>query len=152
MPWFFARNSYYRVIPHKVFVIDHDRLGKDFIEDELFVVLSYIKNSKSLWIDGQYCEFYCKSMWDIVEDGNTHLDLEAFSIGCLMYSINLGWINLILNNVSKYTIWGWWPINLLSVYYKITALRECHWGWGMFIRILCIKCGQVLFRRCLLLT
>ena len=52
----FARNACYGC---------HDRLDKDFIKDEFLVVLSYIENSKCIWIDGQYCEKSIVSLCEI---------------------------------------------------------------------------------------
>jgi hypothetical protein len=57
-----AKNACYRVVPHKVSVVDHDRLDKDFTKDKLFVALCLMKNGKSPGIDGLPCEFY-KAMW-----------------------------------------------------------------------------------------
>jgi hypothetical protein len=58
-----ARNSYYKVILHKVPIGDEDRLGSDFLKDKLFVALSSMQNGKSSGLDGLPCEYY-KAMWN----------------------------------------------------------------------------------------
>jgi hypothetical protein len=62
-----TRNPCYRVVPHKVSVVDYDRLNKDFTKDEHFAHFCSMKNGKSLGIDGFPCEFY-KVMWDTIGD------------------------------------------------------------------------------------
>ena len=59
------RNSFYKVIPHKVSIGDQDRLDNDFSKEELFSTLCSMQNGKSPSMNGFPCEFY-KVMWDIV--------------------------------------------------------------------------------------
>jgi hypothetical protein len=82
-----TRNALYRLFPHKVSIVNYYRLDRDFTNDEIFVALCSVKNGKSPRIDGFPCEFY-KAMWDIVGDDFSCLVFEAFSIGCLMESLN----------------------------------------------------------------
>jgi len=53
-----ARNACYKVVPHKVFVVDRDRLDRDLTKDELFASLCSMKSGKSPGIDGLPCGFY----------------------------------------------------------------------------------------------
>jgi hypothetical protein len=52
-----ARDACYKVISHKVPIIDHDRLEKEFTKDELFATLGTMKNGKCPGIDGLSCAF-----------------------------------------------------------------------------------------------
>ena len=67
-----ARNSCFKVVPHKVSICDRDRLEKDFTKEYFFNVLNLMKNDRSPGIDGLPCEFY-KTMWDIVGDDVLHM-------------------------------------------------------------------------------
>lgn len=51
-----TKNACFRVAPHKVSVVDHDRLDRDFTKDDLFVALCSMKNGKSPGIDRLPCE------------------------------------------------------------------------------------------------
>jgi hypothetical protein len=77
-----ARDACYKVVPHKVYIGDRDRLEIYFTKDDFFVSLSSMQNGKSLGIDGLPCEFY-KEMWDMVGVNFCNLANEVFSIGSL---------------------------------------------------------------------
>lgn len=47
--------------------------------------------------------------------------LEEFSIGQLLDFLNQGLIDMIIKNVARDSIGGWWHINLLTLFYKIMA-------------------------------
>lgn len=100
-----ARDACYRVVPHKVSVVDHDRLDREFTKDELFATLCSMKNGKSPGMDGLPCEFY-KAMWDNVGDYFCGLVFDAFSTGCPTETLNRGLIKLIPKNASRDTIGG----------------------------------------------
>jgi hypothetical protein len=61
-----TRDSFYRVVPHKVSIGYWDNLEIYFMKYEFFVSLSSMQNGKSLGIDVLSCEFY-KEMWDTMK-------------------------------------------------------------------------------------
>lgn len=74
-----ARNSDYKVVPHKVSVGDRDRLYNNLMKDE--AALCSMSNGKSPRIDGFPYEFDM-AMWDMVGDDFCYLASEPFSTGC----------------------------------------------------------------------
>ena len=75
------RNSFYKVIPHKVSIGDQDRLDNDFSKEELFSTPFSMQNGKSSSMNGLPCEFY-KVMWDIVgyDFAAWHINLSPWEI------------------------------------------------------------------------
>jgi hypothetical protein len=46
-----ARNYCYKVVPHKVYVVDYDRFHRDYMKDKRFVVVFSMKNGKLIKMD-----------------------------------------------------------------------------------------------------